>query len=157
LPEGSVSQQNSCFNQSLKCTSSFPTFQFHNIPNFLLQMSQENFVTNSATCLANSSMLWTTCPASKYWSHGINVPDAYSERVISSYFQKLQCLFKNLSFYVGVKFCLSKGKTWARTFREYGAWKIFWPKMEELTRNWTKLHNKELHALYCSPSIIRVI
>ena len=22
--------------------------------------------------------------------------------------------------------------------------KIYWPKMEELTRNWTKLHNKEL-------------
>jgi hypothetical protein len=27
----------------------------------------------------------------------------------------------------------------------------------EVTEDWRKLHDEELHALYCSPSIIRVI
>jgi hypothetical protein len=34
---------------------------------------------------------------------------------------------------------------------------IFWPKKEEVTRNWRQLHNWELHDLYSSPNIIRVI
>jgi hypothetical protein len=35
--------------------------------------------------------------------------------------------------------------------------RIFGPKRGELTGEWIKLHNEELHALYSSPSIIRVI
>jgi hypothetical protein len=35
--------------------------------------------------------------------------------------------------------------------------RIFGPKRGELTGKWIKLHNEELHALYYSPSIIRVI
>jgi hypothetical protein len=35
--------------------------------------------------------------------------------------------------------------------------KIFGPKREELRRGWTKLHNEELHNLYSSQSIIRMI
>jgi hypothetical protein len=31
------------------------------------------------------------------------------------------------------------------------------PKRDEVTRGWRKLHNEELHGLYSSPSIIRVI
>jgi len=34
--------------------------------------------------------------------------------------------------------------------------RIFGPKMEE-DRPWRKLHNDELHALYSSPSIVRMI
>jgi hypothetical protein len=35
--------------------------------------------------------------------------------------------------------------------------KIFGQKRDELTGGWRKLHNEELHNLYSSPSIIRVI
>jgi len=35
--------------------------------------------------------------------------------------------------------------------------RIFGPKGDEVTREWRKLHNKELNDLYCSPNIVRVI
>jgi hypothetical protein len=34
---------------------------------------------------------------------------------------------------------------------------IFGPKRDEMTVGWRKLHNEELHNLYSSPSIIRMI
>jgi hypothetical protein len=34
---------------------------------------------------------------------------------------------------------------------------IFVPKRDEVIGSWIKLHNEELHNLYCSPSIIRTI
>jgi hypothetical protein len=34
---------------------------------------------------------------------------------------------------------------------------IFVPKRDEVTGGWRKLHNEELHSLYSSPDIIRVI
>jgi hypothetical protein len=33
----------------------------------------------------------------------------------------------------------------------------FGPKRDEVTGGWRKLHKQELHALYSSPSIIRII
>ena len=33
--------------------------------------------------------------------------------------------------------------------------KIFGAKSDEITGEWRKLHNAELHALYSSPNIIR--
>ena len=33
--------------------------------------------------------------------------------------------------------------------------KIFGAKRDEITREWRKLHNAELHALYSWPNIIR--
>jgi hypothetical protein len=35
--------------------------------------------------------------------------------------------------------------------------RIFGPKGDEVTGEWTKLHNEELHDLYSSPSIIRIV
>jgi hypothetical protein len=35
--------------------------------------------------------------------------------------------------------------------------RIFGPKRNEVTGGWRKLHNEELHNLYSSPSIIRMI
>jgi hypothetical protein len=34
---------------------------------------------------------------------------------------------------------------------------MFEPKGEEVTGGWRKFHNEELHYLYSSPNIIRVI
>jgi hypothetical protein len=34
--------------------------------------------------------------------------------------------------------------------------RIFGPKRDEVTGEWRKLHNKELHDLYSSPGIIRI-
>jgi hypothetical protein len=35
--------------------------------------------------------------------------------------------------------------------------RIFGPKRDDMTREWRKLHNEELHDLYSSPSIIRIV
>ena len=35
--------------------------------------------------------------------------------------------------------------------------RIFWPKRDEITGEWRKLHNEELNDLYSSPNIVRVI
>jgi hypothetical protein len=35
--------------------------------------------------------------------------------------------------------------------------RIFGPKRDEVTGEWRKLHNEELHNLYSSPAIIRQI
>jgi hypothetical protein len=35
--------------------------------------------------------------------------------------------------------------------------RIFRPKRDEVMGEWRKLHNKELHDLYSSPSIITII
>jgi hypothetical protein len=42
-----------------------------------------------------------------------------------------------------------------RVFENRVLRRIFGPKRDEVTREWRKLHNKELHDLYSSPSIIR--
>jgi hypothetical protein len=35
--------------------------------------------------------------------------------------------------------------------------RIFGPKRDEVTGDWKKLHNEDLHNLYSSPNIIRMI
>jgi hypothetical protein len=35
--------------------------------------------------------------------------------------------------------------------------RIFGPKWDEVTGGWRQLHNEELHDLYCSPSVSRII
>jgi hypothetical protein len=40
---------------------------------------------------------------------------------------------------------------------ETGAEESMWIKGEEVRGSWRKLHNEELHNLYSSPNIIRVI
>jgi hypothetical protein len=57
-------------------------------------------------------------------------------------------------------------ETWSLTLREEHRLRefenrvlrrIFGPKRDEVTGEWRKLHKKELHDLYTSPSIIRII
>jgi hypothetical protein len=44
-----------------------------------------------------------------------------------------------------------------RVFENRVLRRIFGPKRDKVTGGWRKLHNEELHNLYCSPSIIRMI
>jgi len=44
-----------------------------------------------------------------------------------------------------------------RVFENRVLRRIFGPKMDEVTRDWRKLHNEKLHDLYSSLKIVRVI
>jgi hypothetical protein len=44
-----------------------------------------------------------------------------------------------------------------RVFENRVLRRIFGPKRDEVTGGWRKLHYEELHGLYSSPSVIRVI
>jgi hypothetical protein len=44
-----------------------------------------------------------------------------------------------------------------RVFENRVLRRIFGPKRDEVTGDWRKLHNKKLHDLHSSPSIIRII
>ena len=57
-------------------------------------------------------------------------------------------------------------ETWSLTLREERRLmvfenrvlkRVFGPRRDEVTGEWRKLHNEELHDLYCSPSIFWVI
>jgi hypothetical protein len=57
-------------------------------------------------------------------------------------------------------------ETWSLTLREEHRLRVFenrvlrrtfGPKRDEVTEGWRKVHNEELHNLYSSPSIIRMI
>jgi hypothetical protein len=42
-------------------------------------------------------------------------------------------------------------------YRIYVLRRIFGPKSNEVTGDWRKLHKEELHNLYSSPNVIRMI
>jgi hypothetical protein len=44
-----------------------------------------------------------------------------------------------------------------RVFENRVLRRIFGPRRDDVTVEWRKLHNKELHNLYSSPSIIRMV
>jgi hypothetical protein len=57
-------------------------------------------------------------------------------------------------------------QTWSLTLREEHRLRvfenrvlkrIFGPRRDEVTGGWRKLHNEDLHDLYSSPSIIRIL
>jgi hypothetical protein len=58
-----------------------------------------------------------------------------------------------LPFAFKIKFCPHR----LRVFENRVLRRIFGPKRDEVTGGWRKLHIEELHSLYSSPSIVRVI
>ena len=44
-----------------------------------------------------------------------------------------------------------------RVFENRVLRRIFGPKRDKVTGEWSKLHNEELNDLYCSPNIVQVI
>jgi hypothetical protein len=55
-------------------------------------------------------------------------------------------------------FCqVSKGRTQLKLFQNRVLRRIFGPKREEVAGGWRRLHNEELHNLYPSPNILKVI
>jgi hypothetical protein len=50
-----------------------------------------------------------------------------------------------------------KGKHRLRVFENRVLRRIFGPKRKEVTGGWRKVHNEELHGLYSSSYIIRMI
>jgi hypothetical protein len=50
-----------------------------------------------------------------------------------------------------------KGDTWIEGVKNRVVRRVFGPKSDEVAGGWRELHNEELHNLYSSPSIIRVI
>jgi hypothetical protein len=74
----------------------------------------------------------------------------------------MQCLGQVLILPVVLYGC----ETWSLTLREKSRlrffenrvlWRLFGPNRDEVTREWRRIHNKELYILYFSPNIIRVI
>jgi hypothetical protein len=74
----------------------------------------------------------------------------------------------DLFLYVDYNFACGsiRCETWSLTVREEHKLRvfenrvlrrIFGPKRDGVTAGWRKLHNEELHNLYSSPSIIRII
>jgi hypothetical protein len=83
-----------------------------------------------------------------------------SSRLLSKYIKIT--IYKTIILPVVLYGC----ETWSLTLREEHILmvfenrvlrRIFVPKRDEVTRGWRKLHNEELHSLYSSPSIIRMI
>jgi hypothetical protein len=52
---------------------------------------------------------------------------------------------------------ISREERRLRVFENRVLRRIFGPKRDDVTGEWRKLHNEELHDLYSSPNIVRVI
>jgi hypothetical protein len=65
-------------------------------------------------------------------------------------------IYKTIMLPVVLYGCATSSLT-LRVFENRVLRRIFGPKRYEVTGGWRKLHTEELHGLYSSPSIIRVI
>jgi hypothetical protein len=82
-------------------------------------------------------------------------------KIIVLYILKIK-IYRNIILPVVLYRC----ETWLLTLREecrlklienWVLGRIFGSKRYEVTGEWRRLHNEELHDLYCSPNVFRVI
>jgi hypothetical protein len=82
------------------------------------------------------------------------------------FFPRLLCRNLKVKIYktIILPVVLYRCETWSLTLREEHGLRLFdnrvlrricGPKRDEVTGEWKKLHNEELHILYSSPNIIR--
>jgi hypothetical protein len=62
-------------------------------------------------------------------------------------------------FFIILPVILYVCETWSLTVREGHRVlrRVFGPKRDEVTGGWRKLHNEELHNLYSTPSLMRMM
>ena len=84
----------------------------------------------------------------------------FSSRLLSKKLKVSRPTYKNITLPVVLHGC----KTWSLTLREEHKLRVFENNVlrkisganrDEITGEWRKLHNAELHALYSSPNKIR--
>jgi hypothetical protein len=87
--------------------------------------------------------------------------ESFNDRVYCSVFV-YRGVYKTIILPVVLYGC----ETWSLTLREEHRLRvfenrvlrrIFGPNRDKVTGEWRKLHNKELHDLYSSPSIVRIM
>ena len=71
-------------------------------------------------------------------------------------------IHKTLIFLVVLYGCETLSLTWRKEFRprvfeNMVLRRIFGPRGDEVTVEWSRMYNEELNDLYCSPSNVRVI
>jgi hypothetical protein len=115
--------------------------------------------------LSSSSSPSSSLLLHKEVNRKLNLGSACCHSVRNPLYHRL--LFKNFKIYktIILPFVLYGCETWSVALREEHrlrvfenrVLRIFVPKWEEVAGGWRKLHNVELHNLYSSRNIIRVI
>jgi hypothetical protein len=90
------------------------------------------------------------CGAQLKHRDNFNLPFTFINVSLTYVNKTYSFLMKNNNYYV---ICLQR--LWV--FESRIMKRIFVPKREEVAGGWRRLHNEEIHNLYASPNIIRVI
>ncbi|KAJ4431289.1 hypothetical protein ANN_19886 [Periplaneta americana] len=106
------------------------------------------------------NLTMTTMKTAGFPNYLVNpIPPFPHCRIISHGFKMDSVVHSERSptFHKGIDNCESAKEQRLRVFENKVLRKIFGAKRDEVTGEWRKLHNAELHALYSSPDIIRNI
>jgi len=83
------------------------------------------------------------------------VQNLLSSRILSKVYKTL---ISPLSLYECETLCLIlREEHKLRVFEKRVPWTVFGPKMVKVVKSWRRLHNEEIHNMYASQHIIRVI
>ncbi|KAJ4428134.1 hypothetical protein ANN_24148 [Periplaneta americana] len=125
------------------CIHIFPT-SFDKVMLFTLKSSISVMLAVSLALSLNSCIMWEL-------EEGLGTESLLSKNL------KVR-IYKTVILPVVLYGCLTlRGEQRLRVFENQVLRKIFGVKRDEVTGEWRKLHNTELHALYSSPDIIRNI
>jgi hypothetical protein len=88
---------------------------------------------------------------------GVVPRDTYDNYNIDYIIRELKISYNITLYWCGTWSLTLREEHRLRVFENRVLRRIFGPKRDEVTSEWRKLHNKEIHDLYSSPSIIRII